>query len=249
MRIHEFIKKSAGLFHPRTPHAALLAVQEGILPVESYIYRASSVKPLYEEPFDLEEIQRILSREDNDLETNILLMDILAKLSYSQDAEIALFAAESMNTIENRYNRNIERLTETIEASSQPRPETLRECARQMYELALLNRQEIIRKFYLKEAFTMLRRMGSLDDIGKEDGLFMISILNTLELYGQSKDTVTRLKERFGTGDPELLRTEAMIEFSQHNFMNVILVYLKLGSVKGRLDTNERAALSFWTEL
>lgn len=245
MTVEEFIRASAGLFHPKTPHAALLAVQEGILPVESYIYKAASVKPLYEEPFDLEEIQRILSRGDNDLETNILLMDILTKLSHSEDSETALFAAESMNAIENRYNRRIEELTEHIDAD--PRPELLRECARQFYQLAVLNSQEVIRKFYLKEAFLLSRRLESSGDYDKEDGLFSIAILKELELYGQAKQTITSLKERYGTDDPEILRVEAMVEFAQHNFMKVILIYLKLGSLKGRLDTEELAALSFWT--
>ena len=246
MKIHDFIRNSAHLFKPKTPHAALLAAQEGVLPVESYIYKSSSVKPLYEEPFDLEEIQRILSRRDNDLDTNLLLMEILTKLSYNRDPETALFAAESMNAIENRYNREIEDLVKRIEAD--PRPGYIRECSKKLYELALLNNQEVIRRFYLKEAFMSARRLEDTEDYRKEDGLFVISIFNELGLYGQSKQTLNSLKERFGSRDTDLLRMEAVIEFAQHNFMNVILVYLKLGGIRGRLDTEELEALSFWTE-
>lgn len=245
MTIHEFLRETAGLFKPKTPAAALLAVQEEVLPVESYMYRASSVKPLYEEPFDLEEIQRILSRGDNDLETNILLMDILTRLSHNRDAETALFAAESMNAIEQRYNERIEALTEQIDLD--PKPDILRECARRQYELALLNQQDVIRRFYLKEAFMTARRLENSADFTKADGLFIVAVLNELGLYGQSKQTITALKERHGAADPELLHTEAQIEFTQHNFKNVIQVYLKLGTMKGSLDTDERAALKFWT--
>lgn len=245
MTIHEFIRETGSRFKPKTPSAALLAVQEEVLPVESYIYRASSVKPLYEEPFDLEEIQRILSREDNDLETSILLMDILTRLSRDKDAETALFAAESMNAIEQRYNERIEALTELINLD--PKPGILRECARRQYELALLNRQEVIRRFYLKEAFMTARRLENTAAFTKEDGLFTVDVLNELGLYGQSKQTITALKEQYGADDTELLHAEAHIEFAQHNFKKVIMVYLKLGSMKGRLDTDEQAALKFWT--
>ncbi|MBI9102861.1 MAG: hypothetical protein JEY99_10630 [Spirochaetales bacterium] len=244
MTIKDFIESSRVLFKPKTPNAALLAVEKGILPVQSYIYKITSVTPLYEEPFDLEEIQRILSMQDTDLETKILLMKILKKLSYHEDPEIALFAAESMNAIESRYNNKIEKLKKEIEENISL--ELVRECANEFYEMAVLSSQEVIKKFYLKESFLLMRKLEGLAGYSKDDGLFTISLLNELSMFGQSKQIVSKMKKEFGENDSELLETEAMIEYSQGNFLNVIKIYIKLGSIKKSLDTEELEKLKFW---
>ena len=97
-------------FIPKTPDAALKAMEAGLQPGEAFIYRGTSIKPLDDEPLDLDEIARVVEREDLDIQTNLLLMRIFEKLVKSQDAELALFAAESINAIENRYNSSIETL-------------------------------------------------------------------------------------------------------------------------------------------
>ncbi|MBN2049915.1 MAG: hypothetical protein JW760_05670 [Spirochaetales bacterium] len=246
MTIQEFIQASAQQFQPKTPQAALLAAKEGILPAQAYIYKASSVKPLFEEPFDLEELQRILSRQDNDLETDILLMKVLGKLSHHQDAETALFAAESMNAIESRYNRRIEEAAKAVEET--PTAAAHRHCAEALYDLALLSSQTAIRKFYLKEAFIMARKLEDLKEYTKEDGLFLVSILNALDMHAQSKQVLAALKERFGKDDSDILEAEAAVAFARRDFMGVILIYLRLGKKKKYLDSRELAALAYWTE-
>ena len=45
---------------PRTPAGALKAVGAGLLPAEDFIYASTSAKPLDEEPFDLDAIERKL---------------------------------------------------------------------------------------------------------------------------------------------------------------------------------------------
>lgn len=244
MTIKDFIESSRVLFKPKTPNAALLAAEEGILPVQFYVYKISSVSPLYEEPFDLEEIQRILSIQNTDLETKILLMKIFKKLSYHEDPEIALFAAESMNAIESRYNNKIEKLKKKIEDDVSP--ELLRECANEFYEMAILSSQDVIKKFYLKESFLLMRKLETMADYSKEDGLFTITLLNELTMYGQSKQNISKMKEEFGANDSELLEAEANIEYSQGNFLNVINIYIQIGKIKKYLDVDELAKLKFW---
>lgn len=80
-----------------------------------FIFKSGSTKPLNEEPFDIEAIERLLSRKDLDLEANMILIDIFEKLIFSADQEIALFAAESINIIETRYNSRIEQLKIILE--------------------------------------------------------------------------------------------------------------------------------------
>ena len=125
------------MYNPRTPRAALLAVESGLLPQEAYIYKANSIKPLFEEPVDIPEIERILASENNDLTTNLLLIGILERLLVNNDSEIALFAAESINAIEGRYNDRIEGLKARYRHSADP--SILRDIAHQFFEIGTIN--------------------------------------------------------------------------------------------------------------
>lgn len=108
MKDYDFFRARRVMFNPRTPVAALKAYETGFNPLEMFIFKSGSAKPLNEEPFDIEAIERYLSRQDLNLEANSILVSIFEKLIYSQDQELALFAAESINIIENRYNNRIE---------------------------------------------------------------------------------------------------------------------------------------------
>src|SRR5208283_2098028 len=76
----EFFKTRRTGYIPRTPAAALKAVGTGTVPAEQFIYASASAKPLDEEPFDLEEIERALARPDLNLQSRILLKRVLGKL-------------------------------------------------------------------------------------------------------------------------------------------------------------------------
>ena len=59
---YEYVRTMRSLYNPRTPRAALVATEAGILPVEALIYKATSVKPLFEEPYDLDDLERVLAQ-------------------------------------------------------------------------------------------------------------------------------------------------------------------------------------------
>ena len=98
----EYLRIANRFFNPKTPRAALRAIEEDLLPDVAFLYKANSVSPLYENIDHIEEIlpeiERILSSEQNELATNLLLMRIFEQLLKHKDQEIALFAAESINT-------------------------------------------------------------------------------------------------------------------------------------------------------
>ena len=86
-------------YRPRTANAALRAAAAHLLPIEACVYLGTSIKPLDEKPIDLDAIDHVLSRQQLDLDTNLLLIRILSKLLRNPDAEVALFAAESIKRI------------------------------------------------------------------------------------------------------------------------------------------------------
>jgi len=104
---------------PRT-RGALKAFEEGFAPIEAFIYKSTSSKPIDEQPYDLDEIERILSRPNLDFRTNVVLMEFLKNLIHHEDQELALFAAESINVIENRYNTRISSLKKEITEVDSP---------------------------------------------------------------------------------------------------------------------------------
>ncbi len=240
----EYIRKSNTMFQPKTPAAALKAISMGILPDAAFIYKATSVKPLYEEPFDLVEIERVLAQKNRDIKTNLLLMKILKTLIRDKDPETALFAAESINTIETGYNNTIESLK--LKLKEKEDAPLLREIAGQFYELALLNEnQKTLKNFYLKESFSYLRKIEKTGTLSEDDNISMIKILLDLELYFQAKQIAEQVIKT--NKNPEFLIMEAEIEFYRKDFLKVFNIFLKLGDRKNLLDIEELKILSYWT--
>lgn len=237
----DYLKAANEFYNPRTPSSALRAVRSGLLPVHAYVYKAGSVKPLNESPYDLDEIERVLSREDNDIHTYLQLNSIFTELLEDQDPEIALYAAESINIIENRYNREIERLKE------QPDTErNYRRLARLYYDLALFNHdKKAIRSFYLREAFSCTREVDAAGDADAEDKELTVRILQKLELFSQADYVIkTMAGER---DDAWVMLLEAENAFLRKDFQTAIEIIMRLRQHRGRLNAVESKLFDFWS--
>ena len=75
-----YFRERQHTYRPSTPAAALRAIHCGLAEKEELIHQGINVKPLIEEPFDIKELQRIQSREDLDLDTNLLLHRIFSRM-------------------------------------------------------------------------------------------------------------------------------------------------------------------------
>lgn len=204
---------------PRTPASALHGVEDGILPPETYIYRATSIKPLFEAPVELEEIDRILAYPWIDIETVLLITNILNNLIINPDKEIALFAAESMGAIERRYTQRIEGLKKKFRKTRNPM--ICRYLARLYFNLARLNgREEAIQKFYLRESYTWLRKIKRFRKSTKKEIILTLRVLLELRLYTQAEAVFKRLKEK--QKDPDIQYLWAATEFYKKNYPGVI---------------------------
>jgi hypothetical protein len=137
----DYVRSMRTMYQPRTPRAALVAAEAGVLPVEALVYKASSVKPLFEEPYDLDELERVLAQRDLSFADAMLLSEIFASMTREPDKERALFAAESLTALENRWAGKVERLRPAYgEGDADPEPAYA--LARALYEHAMISGRE-----------------------------------------------------------------------------------------------------------
>ena len=237
-----YLRRRYEYFQPKTPKAALRAVAQGAAPPSAFVYRATSVKPLYEEPFDLEEIQRILSRQDIDLETLLLVIRILEQLILARDSETALFAAESLNEIENRFTERIDALRNELESGGGP--DSRRDLGKNLFQLAQVSRgRQTLKNFYLREAFGCFNRLTRDEKAEQEDFIYLVRICMELKLFAQAETILEKAEQLFGVvGDIRLLKAEN--EFYRKNFTEVIEMCRACDL--GGLSADQYAIIDFW---
>ncbi len=241
---YEYIKYMYRYFQPHTPKAALLAIEQGLLPYEAYIYWASSVKPLYEEPFDTHEIDRILARTEIDLETLLLIIHILQKLIVSKDSETALFAAESLNRIEIRFTDHIEEQRKAIEKEPQ-NSRLYHQLGRTYYEFSKISGgRETLRNFYLREAYEQMKHASSLSEPPeKEDYLLTVNILIALGLNEQAHSVIQKGIGRYGIS-VDFLLLQAESAFNRRAFAVLLPLCERLQHFD--LDHETALLIDFW---
>ena len=240
----DFFKSSRELYRPKTPAAALKAYETGFNPIEMFIFKSGSTKPLNEEPFDLEAVERLLSRKDLDLEANIVLIGIFEKLIYSHDQETALFAAESINIIENRYNSRIERLKKMLEKDKDESGSVNASLGKIFFELAMINGSRLsIKKFYFKEAYNRMNYVRAQRSLTTEELSLLVRILLELQLNRNAMDILEReTKEK----DIEYLFLKAEIAFAMKKYNIVFSLCRDLQEKAADLPPERRNLLYYW---
>jgi hypothetical protein len=235
----DYFRGVADGYRPRTANAALRAAEAHLLPIEACVYLGTSVKPLDEEPINLNAIDQVLSRPQLDLDTNLLLMRVLSKLLRNPDAEVALFAAESINVIETRYTKRIETLKASLQKKTDDK--VLRSLAQQYYELAQIHPGSI-RNFYLREAFGYIKTLNKLKRLGRQDVVLTVRILLALNLTDQAK----RIIDQLAGDDLSYLRLKMEVAFKRKDITGVQKLCDRLKPDWERLDEESRAFLSYW---
>lgn len=238
----DFFRQMADAYQPKTANAARRAAAANLLPVEACVYLGTSIKPLDEQPVDLEAIEQVLSRPELDLDTILLLMRVLTRMLRNPDAEVALFAAESISSIETRYTKRIQALKASLE--EQTNPEVLRLLARQYYELAQIHPGSI-RNFYLREAFGYIKQLNRLKRLGREDVVLTVRILLALGLSDQAKGIIDQISDRENSA---YLQLEMEVAFKRKDLPEVQRLCDRLKSDPEQLEEAGRAFLAYWHE-
>jgi tetratricopeptide (TPR) repeat protein len=236
---YDYFRNRKDSFQPKTPIAALKAYKAGFLPISVFTYKSGSTKPLDETPYDIEEIERLLSRKNLGLETNIVLIDIFEDLIFSEDQEIALFAAESINIIENRYNKRIEDYKyaeDSLEVSSK--------LGRLFFELALLNRKrDSIKKFFLRESYQYYSAIRKTRKLLPEELNTIIRILLELKLYLNAFDIIEKEKTEESIA---YLFLKAEILFAIGKYREVRDICRKIQDFSDTLNDKEQMTIDYW---
>ena len=228
---YNYIRNLRRHFVPRTPGAALQAAVEEVLPIEAFIYKSTAINPLLKKPYNMDEIEWLLSRKDRDLTTNLILKSVLDELARDEDKEIALFAAESLGAIEKDYNKALVDLKEKIEEKN--KAEDRMKAAEIYYHMAMLNRDErTLSNFYIKEAYLLLKEKEN-----RTDNILLFRILMTLKLYDQAEKLLDDDREN------RLFRLEIAYKKNDINAFKEILKKLE-GEEFPSLE--ERKVLDFW---
>jgi hypothetical protein len=202
-----YVRSMGAYYRPRTPRAALVAASAGILPPDAIVFKASSVKPLFEEPYDLEELDRVLAQEGLPFGDAMNLAEIFAAMTRDPDKERALFAAESLTSLENRWARRSGALREAFEASGGDDELAFR-LARSLYEQAMLaGRMAPIRNFYLLDAYYILCGHPDAETGGPGFNL-LIRCLLRLGIYAQADFEIRSRRGRRADGELLALAVE-----------------------------------------
>jgi hypothetical protein len=101
-------------YMPVTQRGLRKAFTRGLIGIEFFIEMATSLRPLADEAQDIDEITRLLSQQKLTTNPNMHSVTILRNLIKDQNPEIALYAAEGLNTIENAFMEKIQRIKDRI---------------------------------------------------------------------------------------------------------------------------------------
>lgn len=239
---YDFFRNRKESFQPKTPIAALKAYKAGFLPISVFTYKSGSTKPLDETPYDIEEIERLLSRENLGLETNIVLISIFESLIFSEDQEIALFAAESINIIENRYNKKIEELKQTI--ADDESTEVFSKLGRLFFELAMLNKErDSIKKFFLRESYQYFSDIQKKRKLLAEELNTLIRILLELKLYTNAENIIEKEKTEESSA---YLFLKAEIYFAMGKYTDSRDICRRIQNISDSLSDKEQMTIDYW---
>jgi hypothetical protein len=238
----DYFRQSGPRYLPATSAAARRSLEQGLLPPEAWLHLSVSVKPLDEEPLDLEMLDRVLAREDLDLSTCLILRDIFARLAQSPDPEAALLAAESLNLLENRYIRRIDSLRRETEGGANPA--SLERLAGLLYELALLSPAGM-RNFYLREAYGCLRQLGAVRRLSLDALGLAIRVLLELGLHEQAARVFARLRAE---DQPHFLLLAAEVAYRRRDYTEVRRLLGELARRPEAQEESVRDVLAAWLE-
>jgi len=138
---------------PLTQHKCRKAFTENLVGIEFYLEMATSLRPLIDESQDLDEITRLFSQHKLTMRPNPHSVKILRNMIQDPSPEIALYAAEGLNTIENSFIQKIQRIKTRIDKND-GKLFILHYLAGKLYlEFSrLLAGQKMIQKFYINES-------------------------------------------------------------------------------------------------
>ncbi len=230
---------------PVTQRGLRKAFAEDIIGIEFYIVMATSLRPLADEAQDIDEITRLLSQQKLTTKPNLHSITILRNLIKDPNPEIALYAAEGLNTIENSFIEKIQKIKEKI-SKNHGEKFILHYILGLLYlEFAkLLEGQNLIQVFYLQEALSTLK---IADELNKNNKRILRALGETYILLKMNKTAIQIFTFLFS----EQKATEYMMKlaecyFNIYDYKSVMTLASLAGRYELELDENSQLIIYQW---
>ena len=230
-------------FIPRTQAQALRGYTEGILNPEYYVYRAVNIHPILEEPWDMNEIDRLLAKRELDVDTASLLMTVFERMIKHKDKELALFAAESINALEQRYLSKVTALKKSL--GERVSVDTLRTIIGEYRTMArLFVTRPVLGPFYLAEARRFHEQHADiLVDPDLDLAVYIETLLDSRDL--KKAGTVLGSCLKHAPANQRLRYLSAKYAYLERRIKDVVRNLEQLHDVGN--DPVYRDARAFWT--
>ena len=206
------------LIMARTQKAALKGIEGGFLPEAAFITKGINVRSLFEEPYELMELDRLLAKPDMPFEVTLRLAQVCERLTRNVDKELALFGAESLNALEVRYVQSIQKLKKG-EPSTSARP-----LAQAQLELALIyETRPALKRFYLAEAIGTLQNLWALSGRQKQDLALWVPLHLEAGLLQEAESSLREFLLETPQ-DSEVYFWLAKVKFAQRDYLEVMTI-------------------------
>lgn len=238
----QYLLDSRWLFLPKSKQAALTGIEGGFLPEAALVFRGVNVRPIFEEPYDLMELDRVLAKPQLSLETVQLLMKVFGVMTRNPDKEVALFAAGSINTLEVRCVKEVQGIKKAFAESKDPAD--ARRLFVSQFEMSVVNEtRPVLRFFYLKEALETLAHLWSL--VGPDPVDLDMAVQAHLDLRQprEAEELIQRFLVRT-PGEHHLYYLMARVKFFRGDYPQVMALLAFLNS--GQLIPEAGAIHRFW---
>jgi len=238
----QYLLDSRWLFVPKSKQAALTGIDGGYLPEAALVFRGVNVRPIFEEPYDLMELDRVLAKPELSLETIQLLMRIFGFMTRNPDKEVALFAAESINALEVRCVREVQAIKKAF--SETHAAEEARRLFVALFEMSVINEtRPVLRSFYLKEALQALDELWALTGPDATDLDMAVQAHLDLDEPRQAEELLQQFIARTPQ-EPHLFYLMARVKFFRGDYPQVMAL---LSLLKGLPLVPEAAQIfQFW---
>ena len=235
------------IYVPVTQKGLRKAFALGITGIEFFLEMATSLRPLADEAQDIDEIARLLSQQKLTTNPNLHSISILRHLIRDPNPEIALYAAEGLNTIENTFLEKILRIKNKIK-KKKGRDYILNYILGLLYlEFAkLMQGQDLIQMFYLNEALAALK---TANDLKRNNKRILITVGDTYMLLKKNKKAIrifTHLYTKYEK-DTNILMKLAGCYYNEHDYQNVTTLMTLASKTSIELDEIYKLLLYQWT--
>ncbi len=223
-------------YMPRTQRGLRKAFSEGLTGIEFYIEMATSLRPLVDEAQDIDDVTRLFSQQKLSQRPTPHSVKILRGMIRDPNPEIALYAAEGLNAIENSYIEKIQKVKERL-SRGKGAEEVL------LYNLGilylrfvkLLEGQGLIRNFYLQESLQYLEKANRLNGGNPRILRPIGEVYMLLEEYNKALRIFRYLFTEDGN-DRESLMMIAQCYFYSGEYEKIRDIFIRHGDMPEDLD-------------